>query len=399
MGAACSTDAVHDDLRIQKVDKSTQDEDKNVVVAGNISRESASTSGSQEPGLEGVKSGKASGVDCSGKVCPFKKKRDGFGISSRVSDNGEGAVCPTKHGLGEKQSWNGRRVPPQGRLDSIGENGELVSQVMVGIDSVEEPCGVEISRDRLEGYCKRGTIGHGAFYSLVSELGDTVKFFEDSEFPAALSSLCEPGDNEQEQRFKDFEWRRPNELFPDSFHLFLEDIEPNDIRQGSLGDCYFLSVLGSLAEWPKRIRKMFASDELEFHGCYGVHFCVRGEWRTVVVDDRFPCLPNGGAAFSKGNGSELWVMILEKAWAKLHGSYYRIEAGRMSDCLSSFTGAPVTYLSSDDETLWDLLLRGEKLDWIMNAGNAAYCISIIIIRQISTLDPQGSLISICTSRH
>ena len=44
------------------------------------------------------------------------------------------------------------------------------------------------------------------------------------------------------------------------------------------------------------------------------------------MDDYFPCY-NGEPAFSKANGDEMWVLILEKVWAKLHGSYERIEAG------------------------------------------------------------------------
>ena len=39
--------------------------------------------------------------------------------------------------------------------------------------------------------------------------------------------------------------------------------------------------------------------------------------------------------FSSSNGYEIWVLLLEKAWAKIYGSYENVEAGflkRISLC-------------------------------------------------------------------
>ena len=50
--------------------------------------------------------------------------------------------------------------------------------------------------------------------------------------------------------------------------------------------------------------------------------------RAVVIDDWFPCNKSSESpAFTRANGNELWVLLIEKAWAKLFGSYENIEAG------------------------------------------------------------------------
>lgn len=44
---------------------------------------------------------------------------------------------------------------------------------------------------------------------------------------------------------------------------------------------------------------------------------------TVLVDDYIVCKWSQ-PVFAQANGNELWVMLLEKAWAKIHGSFDRI---------------------------------------------------------------------------
>jgi hypothetical protein len=50
---------------------------------------------------------------------------------------------------------------------------------------------------------------------------------------------------------------------------------------------------------------------------------INGEIKTVVVDDRFPYNEQRGKwAFSRPSSTrEIWVLVLEKAWAKIFGSY------------------------------------------------------------------------------
>jgi calpain-15 len=74
-------------------------------------------------------------------------------------------------------------------------------------------------------------------------------------------------------------------------------------------------------------------------GMYGIRFCKSGYWQDIIIDENLPCLYDA-PVFGQGNKNELWVLLLEKAWAKLHGSYYRIEAGSSEKVMHDLTGAP-----------------------------------------------------------
>jgi len=84
-----------------------------------------------------------------------------------------------------------------------------------------------------------------------------------------------------------------------------------------------LSSISSLAEFPERVKSIFLTQEVNEAGCYALRFYVNGEIETVVVDDYFPYNTHSNNwAFSRSNTEhEIWVLLLEKAWAKMFGSY------------------------------------------------------------------------------
>jgi len=120
-----------------------------------------------------------------------------------------------------------------------------------------------------------------------------------------------------------FVWKRPTEVFGKGRFCVFNQIKPDDIKQGYCGDCYFLSSISSLAEFPQRIENIFLTKEVNEAGCYALQLYVNGELRIVVVDDYFPYCPHKSDwAFSRSDSQkEIWVMLLEKAWAKIFGSY------------------------------------------------------------------------------
>jgi len=73
-----------------------------------------------------------------------------------------------------------------------------------------------------------------------------------------------------------------------------------------------------------RVERIFLTKTVNAAGCYAVQLFVNGESRVVVVDDYFPYdnhKEDWAMARPSEDSHEIWVLILEKAWAKVFGSY------------------------------------------------------------------------------
>jgi calpain-15 len=90
-------------------------------------------------------------------------------------------------------------------------------------------------------------------------------------------------------------------------------------------------------------------------GMYRLRLCKNGQWVTVTVDDYFPCFPLGTPMFSRNNGDELWVLLLEKAYAKLHGSYKLLVGGWAYEAMLDLTGCPTMQYEFDEEHTEDMI--------------------------------------------
>lgn len=146
-------------------------------------------------------------------------------------------------------------------------------------------------------------------------------------------------------------------------HVFYESIEPNDVVKSSkfniLNDDYFLSALAILAQRPPLIERLFLTKEFNKEGVYRVRLCSGGFWRTVTIDDFFPCEPKGGPIFAGSSDNELWVMILEKAYAKLFGSYYLLNGGFVNEAMLDLTGCPTSSYRLRDEYVQHFVKSGQ----------------------------------------
>jgi len=66
----------------------------------------------------------------------------------------------------------------------------------------------------------------------------------------------------------------------------------------------------------------------------------------------------------------LWVLLLEKAFAKMHGNYDNIIAGFCSQGLKALTGAPTKdHWHKYTPNIVDMLQEAEEKNWIMACGS------------------------------
>jgi hypothetical protein len=142
----------------------------------------------------------------------------------------------------------------------------------------------------------------------------------------------------------------------------------NDIEQGGIGDCYFLSTLAAVAKTnPGLIRQSIVSLG---DGTYAAQFFSAGGVKTYVrIDGELPTTSWGGLAYdSSGTQGDIWAALLEKAWAYYRsdqGSYESIDAGYMSDAF--------TALNLKSSTVWTATSASALLKQIasmLSAGDA-----------------------------
>ena len=127
--------------------------------------------------------------------------------------------------------------------------------------------------------------------------------------------------------------------------LPVRGVDPDHVAQGRIGDCYYMSALSVLATRPEIMSRNFVFAQPDV-GLYAIALHVGGGWQLVVVDDRFAAYPAGvtrkGSIYIFGHTRKVrqaaYVQVLEKAYAKVHGSYASIVGGFVSHALAELTG-------------------------------------------------------------
>ncbi|KAL4623954.1 calpain-9-like [Arapaima gigas] len=167
-------------------------------------------------------------------------------------------------------------------------------------------------------------------------------------------------------------WKRPRDLVNNP-QLFVEGVSRFDFSQGELlGNCWFLASLGAVTFQIKILQQVLPFDQSfeDDSGIFHFRFWRFGKWVDVVIDDKLPTI-NGKLMFVyPKTRNEFWPSLLEKAYAKLCGSYSDLNAGSLSEAMMDFTGGVHLRFKLTDAPpdLWDLMWRAEKHICLMGCG-------------------------------
>jgi len=88
------------------------------------------------------------------------------------------------------------------------------------------------------------------------------------------------------------------------------------------------------------IRARFKSQTLTSQGVVMVSLFINGQEQWVIMDDYIPTKNDRPVFVHSKSDGEMWPSLLEKAWAKVVGSYARVEFGRPADAALTLLGVP-----------------------------------------------------------
>jgi hypothetical protein len=247
---------------------------------------------------------------------------------------------------------------------------------------------------------------------------DVSEMFVDLEFPPTSTSIGKTIAEDKMSRLrisiKDrdcAQWlrlpdyiRRINKLHESAPIELFGDIEPNDLTQGIVGDCWLLATMACFAEFPNAIESLFVDTSAGYLGKYSIRLfnLDTRDWEIVTIDDYIPCRieddyssvpfrirPEDGVRvydarvppakklkplFAVPNGNQMWAALLEKATAKFVGTYAGIAGGHEPFAMMAFTGFPQVYQFKrapvDERKTIAALGRWER-GWAQWAGKAS----------------------------
>lgn len=211
--------------------------------------------------------------------------------------------------------------------------------------------------NKLAGYTG-GVVGRR--YSPRTRTGRVVDVFQDAKFPGAALSWYMGGDPRDFHELKPpSSWRRLLE-FSTSDPYPVIDIDAGALHphggrvyQGALEDFYLVAAMQIVGMKPKLLADIFV--KMQFCntnlGLFTLRLYKHGQWHDVQIDDALPFDQDQKpmCCASEHFPDMAWSSLLEKAYAKLHGSWEGLGGGgHIEEVLSDLTGGCASRFNTCD---------------------------------------------------
>lgn len=205
--------------------------------------------------------------------------------------------------------------------------------------------------------------------------------------------------------------KRVNKIFDKRQKTFSPHLASSaDIIQGKVGNCWLMASLTALATMPEMIERICVAKD-ENIGVYGFVFYRDGEWVPSIIDDslylstadwdsqteyggfsleryvlekseledkekeHLKLHQTGSKALWGGhcrNENEIWLPLLEKAYAKAHGDYFSMNGGWPGEGLEDLTGGVTMELLTsdilDEDEFWNKDLKNVKKKYLFSCA-------------------------------
>ncbi|CAL8300719.1 unnamed protein product [Boreogadus saida] len=167
------------------------------------------------------------------------------------------------------------------------------------------------------------------------------------------------------------EWLRPGKICQSQSPSFVVDgVSRFDFCQGVVGNCWFLASVGALTFQSQILQQVLPSEHSFSAGIFHFRFWRFGYWVDVVIDDKLPTIDGKLIFVRSKTPNEFWPALLEKAYAKVCGSYADMNAGTPSEALVDFTGGVHICFQLDSAVpdLWNTMHRAAQSNSLMGCG-------------------------------
>ncbi|XP_033498004.2 calpain-1 catalytic subunit-like [Epinephelus lanceolatus] len=167
-------------------------------------------------------------------------------------------------------------------------------------------------------------------------------------------------------------WQRPAKIAPHPVFV-LDGVSRFDFGQGILKNCWFLAAIGALTFQKDVLGQVVPLEQTfdeKYCGLFHFRFWRFGRWVDVIIDDKLPTI-NGRLIFVHSkHQNEFWPALMEKAYAKVCGSYVDMNAGTPAEAMMDFTGGVhmTIQLSDPPAQLWELMCRAGQSKSLMSCG-------------------------------